>query len=128
MKDFDGWSKHKKRLERYSQESLDYREFEVWWCALGVNIGHEQDGKHGVFERPVLIVKKFSASTAWVIPMSSKIKSGHLHYVVNINGTMQSLILSQLRLVSVKRFRRRTGKISSEQWQEIRRMIINLLP
>lgn len=127
MKDFDGWNEQKKRLERSAKESLDFREQEIWWCALGVNIGHEQDGKHGVYERPVLIVKKFNATTAWIVPLSSKPKQGYLYYSVRVGGEVQSLLLSQMRLVSVKRLRRHKGSISFEEWREVRRSIIHFL-
>jgi len=35
-----------------------FLEGEVWWTALGVNIGHEIDGKNEFCERPVVILKK----------------------------------------------------------------------
>ena len=127
MKDFDGWNEQKKRLERFGKESLEFFEQEIWWCAIGINIGHEQDGKHGVYERPVLILKKFNATTAWVIPISSKVKEGYLYYVFNLGGNKQTLLLSQLRLVSTKRLRRRIGRISLEQRQDIRRTMRNFL-
>jgi mRNA interferase MazF len=54
-KDFDRWNKKKKALNE--TDFTDYvHEREVWWCALGVNVGLEADGKHDNFERPVLVL------------------------------------------------------------------------
>lgn len=127
MKDFDGWNEQKKRLEKSERERLEFFEQEIWWCAIGVNIGHEQDGKHGVYERPVLIVKKFNATTAWVVPLSTKQKHGYLYHSISLDGEVQSVLLSQMRLVSVKRLRRRKGSISFGQWKEVRNAIMRFL-
>ena len=37
-----------------------FKEGEIWWCRIGMNIGHETYGKGASFSRPVLIFKKFS--------------------------------------------------------------------
>jgi len=58
-KDFDKWNKRKKRIHEGSFDDFVHAR-EVWWCAVGVNIGVEADGKHTNFERPVLIIRKFS--------------------------------------------------------------------
>jgi mRNA interferase MazF len=55
-KDFDGWNGRKKTLNGAEGTAL-FHEREVWWCALGVNIGFEQDGRGGDFERPAIILK-----------------------------------------------------------------------
>ena len=60
-KEYGEWHKKKKALnEREDIDNIFFREKEVWWTALGVNIGFEQDGKGEEFRRPVLILKKFN--------------------------------------------------------------------
>lgn len=39
-----------------------FREGEVWFCALGVNVGFEQDGRGGSFLRPVIISRNLTMS------------------------------------------------------------------
>ena len=46
-KDFDNWNIQKKRAQAIKERPM-FKEREVWWCTLGVNIGDEQDGK-GIF-------------------------------------------------------------------------------
>lgn len=127
QKDFDDWNKEKKQLEVKGYESLPFHEREIWWCSIGINLGDEQDGKNDLFERPVLIVKKFSRRLAWVLPMSTKPKEGIYYHQLNYDNRTFVVILSQLRLVSTKRFRRFIRKISSEHFVEIRQKIIAFL-
>jgi hypothetical protein len=42
-KDFDHWNKHKKKLHTLGERPF-YHAREIWWCAVGVNIGNELDG------------------------------------------------------------------------------------
>ncbi len=37
-KHFNAWNRHKKWIDSHKDNKL-YNEQEVWWCALGVNIG-----------------------------------------------------------------------------------------
>ena len=127
MKDFDNWNKEKKSLETTGHENLVFHEREIWWCSIGFNIGDEQDGKNELFERPVLILKKFNNKIAWVLPMSTKAKTGIYYYSLNHEGQTFNVLLSQLRLLSVKRLRRLIRKISPYQFELIQDRIIDLL-
>jgi len=39
-KDFDKWNMKKKKLDKNKRDLL-FKEGEIWWCSLGVNIGEE---------------------------------------------------------------------------------------
>lgn len=127
QKDFDKWNKEKKSLDAIGHDALSFHEREVWWCSIGINLGDEQDGKNELFERPVLVIKKFNNKVAWVLPMSAKEKSGIYYYNLEHDGRIFSVILSQIRLVSVKRFRRFVRKISPNQFSAIKRKLIDFL-
>jgi hypothetical protein len=45
QKDFPGWHRHKEQLHAQHQTPT-FQEREIWWCSVGVNIGHEMDGKN----------------------------------------------------------------------------------
>ncbi len=126
-KDFDNWNKEKKNLENIGPEELPFHEREIWWCSLGINLGDEQDGKNELFERPVLILKKFNKKVAWILPMSTKTKEGIYYHNYEHDGHTFSVILSQVRLISVKRFRRFVRKISPNQFSIIKNKLINFL-
>ncbi len=127
QKGFDIWNFEKKKLESSGHEELVFHEREIWWCSIGINLGDEQDGKNEFFERPVLILKKFNKKVAWILPMSTKAKEGVYYHSLNYDGRIFSVILSQLRLVSVKRFRRFLRKISPAQFEMVREKIIHFL-
>lgn len=126
-KNFDEWNSVKKVLEKDIENFLQINERELWWCSLGINLGDEEDGKDDNFERPVLIIKKFNNRIIWVLPLSTQ--SGNLKYYFSINykNIKSYVILSQLRLVSVKRLKRMLGKLSPKQFSEIKQKIIGFL-
>lgn len=127
MKDFDAWNKEKKDLEKVGHDALAFHEREIWWCSIGINLGDEQDGKNELFERPVLVLKKFNNKVRWILPMSTKQKDGIYYYTLAHDGKIFSVILSQLRLVSVKRFRRLVRKISPHQFALIQDRMVSFL-
>ena len=127
MKDFDSWNKEKKSLENVGHDILAFHEREIWWCSIGINLGDEQDGKNELFERPVLVLKKFNNRVAGVWPMSTKPKNGIYYHILEHDGKTFSVILSQLRLVSFKRFRRFVRKISPHQFELIQNKLINFI-
>ncbi len=127
MKDFDSWNKEKKTLENVGHDILAFHEREIWWCSIGINLGDEQDGKNELFERPVLILKKFNNKVAWVLPMSTKPKNGIYYHNLEYEGKVFTVILSQLRLTSVKRFRRFVRKISPHQFELIQNKLIKFI-
>ena len=56
-KHFKEWIKVKE-TKHFENVPRTIREGEVWWCAIGENVGIEINGKSETFARPVLILKK----------------------------------------------------------------------
>ncbi|MCF7834200.1 MAG: type II toxin-antitoxin system PemK/MazF family toxin [Candidatus Pacebacteria bacterium] len=127
MKDFDFWNKKKKILEEKRNKNLVFNERDIWWCSIGLNIGSEQDGKNELFERPVLVIKKFNKKVCWVLPITRKNKEGYYYHVLDYNFEKSFVILSQLRLISTKRFTRFIRKISSDQFEIIKGKLVFIL-
>jgi mRNA-degrading endonuclease toxin of MazEF toxin-antitoxin module len=126
-KDFDTWNTRKKKIEHDIDNAKVFHEREIWWCSIGLNIGDEQDGKNELFERPVLIVRKFNKGLAWVLPLTSTPKQGIHYHSLLFDDRETSVILSQMRLVSSKRLLRYMRKISQGQTRKIRNKIARLL-
>ena len=121
FKDFDKWNELKKKLH-ISEKAKDFyfREREIWWCSIGVNIGFEEDGKNKLFERPVLIIKKFNKYVLWTLPLTRSKKSGGYYYkIIQGNEDDSVVILSQLRLISSKRLLRKMRMIKKMEFEEI---------
>ncbi|MDD4358801.1 MAG: hypothetical protein PHY30_03230 [Candidatus Pacebacteria bacterium] len=76
-KQFDDWNKKKKQLNR-KKSCIYCKNREIWWASMGFNIGREMAGKNSNFERPILILKKISKDTLFILPFTSKKKVGSL--------------------------------------------------
>lgn len=126
FKDFDKWNKYQKILNNKKFNGF-CNEREIWWCALGVNIGSEQDGKNNLFERPVLIIRKFGNGLVWVLPTTSKKHTGSYFIALDDDNHLNSsIILLQLRVVSLQRLRRFVRKISTYEFAIIQGRVIDL--
>ncbi len=122
-KNFDQWNTIKKSLHNDS-ENRHYHEREIWWCALGANIGFEQDGSGKDYRRPVLILKGLSVETCVVIPLTT---SKHAHKfrlsVGLVDGQDASALLSQIRVVDTKRLIRKVGYLDKEVFKDIQKAV-----
>lgn len=84
-----------------------------------LNIGTEQNGKHDIFERPVLIIQAFSKESCRIIPLTSGIRNDKHHMSIIYNNQEGSLILSQTKSISTKRLSRKMCHLDEEQFLEV---------
>lgn len=115
-KNFDIWNNTKKGLENSSILPKYFpKKGEVWIIVLGQNLGFEQNGVGKDFLRPMMVIKKFNNHMFWCVPLSTKQK--HFDFYFNFTDPESqpvSVILAQLRLVSIKRFQR---KVYETPWE-----------
>lgn len=127
MKDFDSWNEKKKLIDVRPHVPF-YHAREIWWCSLGMNIGFEQDGAGKDYYRPVLILKGMSRSTCFVIPLTSSLAIHRLRPSVGLVGGKQAkAILSQLRLIDVRRLVSMIGYLDKEMFMLIRKAARDML-
>jgi len=137
--DFDNWSIQKKDLHEYRPYEIDenwdpiidkkwkpiprkpIKEWEIWWCRLGVNVGQEIFGKWAQYTRPVLIIKKISWFACLVIPSTSEKKIGTWFYPLTIQGTQSYLIFPQIRHISTTRFTDKISELPESEFQKIKK-------
>jgi mRNA interferase MazF len=129
QKDFDNWNNKKKIINEKIIENIFFREKEVWWCHLGLNVGFEQDGKNEEFRRPVLIFKKFNAETFWALPLTSKNKKGKYYFSFKIIGTEveNTANLSQIKLIDSKRLIDKMGYVEEADYLEIKNRVKRII-
>jgi len=127
MEEYDNWSKLKKSLS-VKQSKVFFHEREIWYCSLGKNIGYEEDGKNELFERPVLIIRKFNNDIFLAIPSTSSKKDNDYYHQYELNNETYASILSQIRLLDRRRLSRKIGMIKEVDFKEIIKKIHNLLP
>ncbi len=102
QKDFDAWNERKKHINDI--EPHFYREGEVWWCSIGVNVGVEMDGKGSNFDRPVVVVKGFSRDSLLIVCLTGHRKDDSHHvYLGKIYDRDASANLSQVKLIDSRR-------------------------
>ncbi len=124
---FDQWTKLKFELHSKQEIIFYFREREIWWASLGVNIGFEQDGKNDNFERPVLVIKKFNKDMLWCLPLTSKNKVGKYYYQFEYRNRKYSVILSQIRTISSKRLLRKIRTFPKNDFEVVLNKVKNFL-
>lgn len=128
-KDFDSWNTEKKKT---NSKRLDFNFFyhnrEVWWCAVGINVGVETDGKNKNFERPVLVVRKFNKDMFLGVPFTKTERVGDFYQKIKITeqGDESWALLSQVKNLSAKRLLRKIGRISEDEFSLIQTKLKNL--
>jgi mRNA interferase MazF len=126
VKQFDTWNTSKKKLDRVRGDVF-FGEREIWYCSIGVNIGVEQDGMRELSERPVIIYKKFNATSFLAIPLTRKEKIHKYHFQLTLETGTSSAILSQIRLLDAKRLQRKVRTISELEYTELRKALFAIL-
>lgn len=126
-KDFDSWNNQKKDIHNLGENKF-YKEKEIWWCDLGINVGFEQDGAGKDNERPVLILKGLSQNTCLIIPLTKSLKQHKMRISVGkINDKESSAIISQIRIIDTKRLINRIDILNWKKFEEIRKTVKNLI-
>lgn len=120
LKEFDKWNEIKKKTDAETPW-LVYYEREVWWMLAGVNIGVEIDGKHELFSRPVIIIRKFNKDMAIIVPTTAQDTKNNKYYLIveGEDNKQYNVCLSQIRAISSKRLFRKIGTIDKESYESV---------
>ena len=110
-KRFDEWNIVKQKLHKNAIKP-NYHNMEIWWCAVGENIGIEMNGKSERFSRPVLIIRKYGPDGFLGVPISSQTHEGIWYKDFIYKKRRQTALLSQVRTFSVQRLYKKIGRIS----------------
>jgi mRNA interferase MazF len=126
IKDFKSWNNKKELLDGQTLSAdFFFLEREVWWAAVGTNIGSEIDGKNENYERPILVIKKINEELLSAIPITSTIKTGVGFYPIDRNGKRYTLLILQTRTFSAKRLLRPIFRVNESDFEEIRQEFVN---
>ena len=122
-KDLDRWNTTKKRLD-HGENRLYFREGEIWWVHLGLNIGYEIDGKSSDFSRPILILKKYNQYSFLALPLTTNARPNPYRVSIgNIDGKASFAVLSQLRNVDSLRLINKVGVLDDSSLASIRKAV-----
>lgn len=117
--DFSEWMVVKDKLHKGGAVTK-FSEGQIWWAALGKNVGVEINGKHDDYSRPVVIFKKLSHLCFLAIPLTSQPHTGTWYAEFNFRGKPEYAVLSQIRMMSVSRLYNRMGKLSTGDFKKIK--------
>jgi mRNA interferase MazF len=123
QKDFDRWNKLKKTTDGKDEAArLFFREGEIWWVHLGVNIGYETDGKRKDFARPVVVLKKYNQYSFLALPLSTANKSNrYWAWIGNVDGKDAFANLSQLRNIDSKRLINKVAHLPADHLEALKK-------
>jgi mRNA-degrading endonuclease toxin of MazEF toxin-antitoxin module len=128
-KDFDRWNKHKKKIHGDAERPF-YHAREIWWCAVGLNIGNELDGTGKEHDRPVLVIRPFNAETFFGVALIGHPRSGRFYFPLGkVEGREAVANLSQVRLFDTKRLIRKIGMLEERTFRELAKTLaLTLFP
>jgi mRNA-degrading endonuclease toxin of MazEF toxin-antitoxin module len=118
-KKFNEWHQQKVNLHN-SQKNIRFKERDIFWASIGVNIGSEQDGKGKKMTRPVIIVKAYSKSLFLGVPLSTQIKDGSFFFEFVFEENSSNALLVQARTFDTKRLGKRIGMINKKDFDELK--------
>jgi len=126
QKNFDKWNELKKELEN-KNSNIFFKQWDIWWISLWLNIKNESCWKWENFRRPVLILKKLSGDSFIGIPLSTKIKNGS--WFANYFHKWEKLtaLLYQIRMFNKIRFQRKIWEMDEKDFLEIKKRLKFLL-
>ena len=129
IKDFDSWNDYQKKLELRTSHLYDsntkkylFRQREIWYCSVGVNIGSEICGKNKDFERPVLILKKSGRHFVGLPLTSQKPNNPSFFYDISYKDKerlVESYVLINPLSFDVLRLQRKIRVLSHYKFEEI---------
>jgi len=124
QKDFDRWNETKKLS--VDTEHLYFREGEIWWTHLGINVGYEIDGKKDNFARPVIVLRKYNKYSFLALPLTTSSKPNPWKLPIGrVAGKQAFAVISQLRNIDSRRLYQKIAWVDPEQLQVIRTETLN---
>lgn len=126
-KDFDEWNNQKRIIHTGGSHKF-YKEREIWWCSIGMNIGFEHDGDGLEYQRPILILKGLGRGLCVTVPLTSSTTIHPLRIPIGIiNNKEASAVISQIRSIDTRRLVDRVCRLDKDKFDITRKAIKDLL-
>jgi mRNA-degrading endonuclease toxin of MazEF toxin-antitoxin module len=127
-KNYRDWTKVKIVINDRLSRPKGFKKKDIWVCALGENIGHENDGKGKWFTRPVLILRTYSNLTCHIVPLSTTSKRGYFYCEFDGHtGQTSVALLSQTRTIDSARLVRKIGRVGEADFNKIKERLKGIL-
>jgi len=113
-------------LLRNKKSAPMFKEGEIWWCSIGMNIGVEIFGKGATFTRPVIIFKKFNTDLFLGIPLTSQPKSGSWYLPIHCADIESYAVLNQARSFDAKRLVERMATLTDAEFAPVKQKFLEI--
>ena len=120
MKRFLEWIWLKEKLHEQAHRPPFVSEGDMWWTAIGENVGSEINGKSEQFSRPVIIFKKLAHGFYFVIPTSTKARTGSWYVPFRHKERDMVACLHQARALDYRRLSSKLGTMDDEDLTRVR--------
>jgi|SRR3989344_2263042 len=127
IKRFLDWIGIKEKLDAHEHQPPLITEGDLWWCAVGENVGIEVSGKSKDFTRPVIILKKFGRLGFLGIPTTTQTREGTWYVAFVHKGIRETAVLSQARAFSYKRLHSKMGTLDETDYQNVKEAYVRLI-
>ena len=126
-KNYNQWNEVEKLTETTSKKVF-FKERDIFGVKIGENIGYEQNGKGDKFQRPVIIVRKYTNDMFLGVPLSTTLREGSFFFQFSfLEDKISTALLVQNKLFSSKRLMKKIGKINEKDFSEIKIRLKNLI-
>ncbi len=119
IKSFKEWFKLKISLWD-SESKVIFKQGDIWWCSLGINLGEEIFGKGLKFTRPILVFRKFTSNSFLGLPLTTQKKEGSWFVEITIHGKTNWVMLNQARILDKKRLTNRVGVLDDTDLKKVK--------
>jgi mRNA interferase MazF len=126
VKRFLVWIGIKQKLDSHEYAPPLVSEGDLWWCAIGENVGIETSGKGHNFTRPMIILKKFGRLAFFGIPTTTKEREGSWYVSFLHQGIVETALLSQAKMFSYKRLDRKMGSLDETDFKKVKEAFMRL--
>lgn len=126
MKNFLKWIGVKQKIHQTGSRPTFFKEGDIWWCAVGENVGVEINGKGETFSRPVFVYKKLSREGFVGIPLSTKNKEGSWYIQFTFREKVVCANLAQVKVFSASRMLDKMGALDEGDIEKIKSGFLRL--
>ncbi len=120
VKQFLLWIGLKERLHNKTHAPPHVSQGDIWWAFVGENVGSEINGKSEQFSRPVIVYKKLAHGFYFVIPTTTKNRSGTWYVAFRHQEKAMFACLHQARALDYRRLSSKLGTMDDADLSRVR--------
>ena len=102
------------------ESKVIFKQGDIWWASLGMNLGEEMFGKGEKFRRPVLVFRKFTGNSFLGLPITKQEKRGSWYVEITIHKERRWVMLNQARILDKKRLTNRIGELDDTDFHKVK--------